>query len=117
MPGGATTKNAVCQPQWAATYPPMAYPIALPTGIAAYKYDTTRPRIERGKQSAIRVGAAGPYPPSPTPTKRRIANKNANVVARPVAAVAALQRMTPRPISTQRENRSASQPKISELIM
>src|SRR5205823_8403577 len=44
-------------------------------------------------------------------------NKNANVVARPDPAVAMLQRITPSPMITQRENRSAIQPKIRELIM
>src|SRR5438552_19037633 len=77
----------------------------------------TRPRIESGKQSAMIVGAAGPYPPSPTPTRRRMANKNAQVVANPDPAVAALQRMTPSTIITQRENRSATHPKIRELTM
>ena len=63
------------------------------------------------------VGAAGPYPPSPTPTNKRIVNRSANVPTIPEAAVATLHKITLVPMISQRDVRAASQPKIGAEIM
>ena len=57
------------------------------------------------------VGAAGPYAPSPIPTNRRVASNIPNVTARPDAPLARLHNITLTPIKSQRDIRSASQPR------
>src|SRR4051794_7510596 len=63
------------------------------------------------------VGATGPYPASPMPTKHRVSTSSVNVCAKPDAPLARLQMPTEMPTSTQRDIRPASQPKIGAAIM
>src|SRR6266704_3169291 len=76
-----------------------------------------RPRVSIGKRSANMVGAAGPYPPSPIPTKIRVANRMLNVAARPEPPLATLHKITAEPMMIQRYARSASRPRIGALTM
>src|SRR6266498_5436473 len=76
----------------------------------------TRPRVSIGKRSDKIVGAAGPYPPSPTPTHMRVAKRIANVAAKPEPPLARLHNITAEPMISQREIRSASKPRIGALI-
>src|SRR5258707_73363 len=57
------------------------------------------------------VGAAGPYAASPTPTKHLVASKSRKLGAKPEPPLARLHKATPTPINSQRDMRSANQPK------